>query len=143
MVFVLAACVVAACSTETPVKQPADAAAEPRMRIEYVSGMAAAYFCTCERWPESWAELRRFDDNLHGKAEQGGQAPLRRFDWGGIEAVVSVQVDGSLGVRPEAGSEDEYLEPFGVPVPDCSRFDRSRFESACPVVVKATRTSIP
>jgi len=128
----LAGLLLAACSSEkTPAPAPGIEVPKASMHAEYVSGIAAAYYCTCEEWPRSWKEMRRFDNYLHESAERGGEAPMARFDWGGIEAVVQTHVDGSLVIRPQAGSESEYIEPFAVPIPDCSRFDRSRFESGC------------
>ena len=127
----LAIVLAAGCSAKDEEKPTEATAPKASMQAEYVSGIAAAYYCTCERWPGSWTQLRRFDDYLHAQSQHDGAAPMQRFDWSGIEAGVSVHVDGSLVVRPEAGSEKDYIQPFAVPAPDCSRFDRSRFASGC------------
>jgi hypothetical protein len=103
---------------------------------EYVSGIAAAYYCTCTRWPASWDEIHRFDDFLHESAKRAGEAPMKRFAWTEVRATVHVHADGSLIIRTKSpmsasGDEDDF-EPIAVPAPDCTRFDRNRFAGGCP-----------
>jgi hypothetical protein len=151
MGIVLAALAAGCSSKKDP--EPADARekakAEAKVKrsnsqAEYVSGIAAAYYCTCSRWPGTWDELHRFDDFLHSRAEQGGEAPLKRFAWGDIVASLNVHADSALMIRPkDTGrdkSEDEAnLEPIAVPTPDCSRFDRNRFAGGCERSAAVTR----
>lgn len=118
-------------------------APKSRAQAEYVSGIAAAYYCTCEEWPGSWNEMRRFDDYLHDRSAAAGEPPLKRFAWSDINATLAVHADGSLIVRTKnegrleqkngqaAKTDDDEFAPIAVPAPDCSRFDRARFAGGC------------
>jgi hypothetical protein len=98
---------------------------------EYVTGMAAAFYCTCESWPGSWKELRAFDDRLHALSQQAGKPALPRFNWGSYpEAKLGRSTEGYLTVNfgtPGADGDEEVAVPF----PDCSRFDRAKLAPAC------------
>ena len=119
-----------ACSSQKP-KDPL----KPKVgRVDtYVTGIAAAFYCTCQRWPRTWDELSTFDDALHGLAERGGKAALTRFAWGDFP-------DARLGKSTEEGyltidfgpSKQTEVEDVAVPFPDCSHFDRASYTSACP-----------
>jgi hypothetical protein len=128
----------AACSSKPPPPpQPEPASRRSTQQAGYVSGIAAAYYCTCSRWPGSWNELRRFDDYLHTRAEQQGESPMKRYAWADVSATVNTHADGSFIIRPKSplngdpGEKEENLEPIAVPTPDCSRFDRARFAGGC------------
>jgi hypothetical protein len=144
VLFVLAA---AGCSSEKPVS----VAPKSRDQAEYVSGIAVAYYCTCDEWPASWNELSRFDDYLHARSAAAGEPPLKRFAWSDINASVFVHSDGSFIVAPKsdahlekrggaaAKADDEDFDPIAVPAPDCTRFDRVRFASGCARAAKLSR----
>jgi hypothetical protein len=142
--------VVYGCSSNRNV-EPVSVTPKSRDQAQYVSGIAAAYYCTCEHWPGSWNEIRRFDDYLHARSEAAGEPPLKRFAWADINATVYRHTDGSLIVTPKndgrleekngeaAKASDDEFDPIAVPVPDCSRFDRSRFVSGCERAAARTR----
>ena len=98
---------------------------------EYVTGIAAAFYCTCDRWPASWSELRGFDDRLHALSEKTGKPALQRFAWDTYtDASLGRSTEGYLTVSFGAASANDQ-GGTAVPFPDCSRFDRAKLESAC------------
>lgn len=113
-------------------KQP-DAAPQSKVgrSEEYITGIAAAFYCTCQRWPQSWAELRGFDDALHALAEKSGKPALPRFEWVKYaDAKVGRSEEGYLMINLATASQSQAVG-FAVPFPDCSRFDRSVYAAAC------------
>jgi len=133
--------VVSACSSSKPAAPTV--APKSRNQAEYVSGIAVAYYCTCDEWPGSWTELQRFDDYLHARSAAAGEPPLKRFEWSAIHASVYRHSDGSLIVAPKnegrleekdgaaAKADEKQFAPIAVPMPDCTRFDRTRFATGC------------
>lgn len=99
---------------------------------QYVTGIAAAFYCTCDRWPRTWDELRAFDDSLHTITQRAGKPAVPRFPWADYK-------DMRLGTSAEEGyltidfgsGADSGAQDVAVPYPDCSRFDRAAYTDAC------------
>src|SRR5262245_60735239 len=83
------------CACSSGRVQPVSVTPKSLDQAQYVSGIAAAYYCTCAKWPMSWSEMRRFDDYLHARSAAAGEPPLKRFAWSDIHAVVYRHSDGS------------------------------------------------
>lgn len=113
-------------------KQPAPEPSKSDRAEEYVTGIAAAFYCSCERWPASWAQLRRFDDALHALSQESGKAPLPRFAWSDYpDAETGVTEDGGYLKIALGSGASEPGKSIAVSIPDCSRFDRQALVSAC------------
>ena len=109
-----------------------EAAVQPKVgrSEEYVTGIAAAYYCACERWPNSWRELQAFDDALHVMSERSGKPALTRFEWTQYNNVkLGRSTDGYLTI--DLGPGAQQADGIAVPMPDCSRFDRTEIRPAC------------
>jgi len=99
----------------------------------YATGIAAWFYCTCERWPRTWSELAAFDGELRLLAERAGKPAVPRFAWGAFP-------DARLGTSADEGyltidfgpSKETEATDVAVPFPDCSHFDRKTYVAACP-----------
>ena len=130
VVVALLAVLVCGCSSQKP-KDPL----RPKIgRADtYVTGIAAAFYCTCERWPRTWYELNGFDDALHALAKDAGKAALPRFAWSDYpDARVATSSEEGYLTIDFGPSKATVVEDVAVPFPDCSHFDRTVYVSACP-----------
>jgi len=133
------ASLVCGCSAET--KPEPQSQSKVGRGEEYVTGIAAAFYCACGRWPDSWRELQEFDDALHVMSERSGKPALTRFEWTQYKNVkLGRSTDGYLTI--DLGPGDQQADGIAVPMPDCSRFDRTEISPAC-AAVKPGRAPAP